>query len=117
MLKKSFALMMTLILVLGLGSAMAAKREVKIKEPDVLDFVTTEKIVTSGDFDFDLVFEKMHESFAFHDAEHKGTNMFRVIDSEKTCKMSGQSGYVYEITYTAIDYHGKVMIKKFYVQF
>lgn len=48
---------------------------------------------------------------------NKGTNMFRVIDSEKTCKMSGQSGYVYEITYTAIDYHGKVMIKKFYVQF
>lgn len=76
MLKKSFALMMTLILVLGMGSAMAAKREVKVKEPDVLDFVTTEKIVTSGDFDFDLVFEKMHESFAFHDAEHKGTNMF-----------------------------------------
>lgn len=47
-----------------------------------------------------------------------GSNMGRVIDSEKICKMNaGQSGYIYEVTYTAIDYFGKVAIRKYYVQF
>ena len=46
-----------------------------------------------------------------------GENMLKVIDSEKTCTMNGQAGYIYEISYSAIDYHGKVTTKKFYVQF
>ena len=46
-----------------------------------------------------------------------GTNMGKVIDSEKTCTLKGQSGYIYEITYTAIDYFGKSSIKKYYVKF
>lgn len=46
-----------------------------------------------------------------------GENMLKVIDSEKTCTMNGQTGYIYEISYSAVDYHGKVTTKKFYVQF
>ena len=76
MIKRLTAILLVLALILSAGSALAAKKEKKVKEPDVLDFVTTEKVVTSGDFDFDLVFEVMHESFAFHKAEHPGTNFF-----------------------------------------
>jgi hypothetical protein len=46
-----------------------------------------------------------------------GDNMLKVIDSEKTCTIKGQAGYTYEIAYSAIDYHGKVVIKRFYVKF
>lgn len=50
-------------------------------------------------------------------AAANGENMGKVIDAEKTCTMNGQTGYIYEITYTAIDYFGKVAIKKYYVRF
>ena len=43
--------------------------------------------------------------------------MGKVIDAEKTCTMNGQSGYIYEVTYTAVDYFGKVAIRKYYVKF
>lgn len=76
MFKKLTAILLTIALMLSVSSAMAAKKEKPVKEPEVLDFVTTEKVVTTGDFDFDLVFEVMHESFAFHKAEHPGTNIF-----------------------------------------
>ena len=46
-----------------------------------------------------------------------GENMKKVIDSEKSCTLNGQAGYIYEISYSAVDYHGKVTTKKFYVQF
>ena len=46
-----------------------------------------------------------------------GDNMKRVFDVEETCKFKGEAGFIYEITYTAVDYHGKIAIKKFYVQF
>jgi len=46
-----------------------------------------------------------------------GDNMKRVFDVDETCKFKGETGFIYEITYTAVDYHGKVAIKKFYVQF
>jgi adenosine/AMP kinase len=46
-----------------------------------------------------------------------GENMLKVIDSEKTCTINGKAGYTYEIAYSAIDYHGKVVIKRFYVKF
>lgn len=46
-----------------------------------------------------------------------GENMKTVIDSEKSCTMNGQAGYIYEISYSAVDYHGKVTTKRFYVQF
>ena len=48
---------------------------------------------------------------------NKGNNMLKVLDAEKTCTITGQAGYIYEITYTAVDYHGKVAAKRFYVQF
>ena len=46
-----------------------------------------------------------------------GENMNKIIDSEKTCTINGQSGYIYEISYNAVDYHGKIVNKRFYVQF
>ena len=46
-----------------------------------------------------------------------GENMLKVIDSEKSCTMNGQAGYIYEISYSAVDYHGKITTKKFYVKF
>lgn len=46
-----------------------------------------------------------------------GNNMLKVIDGDKTCTIKGQAGYTYEIAYSAIDYHGKVVIKRFYVKF
>lgn len=46
-----------------------------------------------------------------------GENMGQVIDSEKTCTINGQHGYIYEISYNAVDYHGKIVNKRFYVQF
>ena len=47
-----------------------------------------------------------------------GENMGKVIDTNKTCTLNaGQSGKIYEITYTAIDYFGKVAIRKYYVKF
>ena len=46
-----------------------------------------------------------------------GENMLKVIDSEKSCTLNGQSGYIYQISYSAVDYHGKVTTKRFYVQF
>ena len=50
-------------------------------------------------------------------AANQGQNMLKVIDSEKSCTLSGQAGYIYEITYSAVDYHGKVVAKRFYVKF
>ena len=46
-----------------------------------------------------------------------GENMLKVIDSEKSCTLNGQSGYIYQISYSAVDYHGKVTTKRFYVKF
>ena len=46
-----------------------------------------------------------------------GENMKKVIDSEKSCTLNGQAGYIYEISYSAVDYHGKITTKRFYVKF
>ena len=46
-----------------------------------------------------------------------GNNMMKVIDSEKSCTLAGEAGYIYEVTYSAVDYHGKIVNKRFYVQF
>lgn len=51
-------------------------------------------------------------------AAANGTGMGKVIDGNKICTLNaGQSGYIYQITYTAIDYFGKVAIRKYYVRF
>ena len=49
---------------------------------------------------------------------NQGENMLKVIDDGQSyCTFSGEVGYIYEITYSAVDYHGKITNKKFYVQF
>ena len=46
-----------------------------------------------------------------------GTNMFKVVDGLENCEFKGEKGKIYELTYTAVDFLGVVMIKKFYVEF
>ena len=50
-------------------------------------------------------------------AANGGVNMFKVVDGLDNCTIKGETGKIYELTYTAVDYHGVVMIKKFYVEF
>ena len=50
-------------------------------------------------------------------AANGGENMFKVVDGLKNCSITGEKGKIYELTYTAVDYLGVVMIKKFYVEF
>ena len=66
-------ILMTAMAVSLLATNAFAKKEVV--EPDVLDFVTTTTVTTSGDFDFDLTFEVLSDSFKNHAAEHPGTDM------------------------------------------
>jgi len=74
--KKITALLLMLVMAVSLLGTITAFADDDIPEPDVLDFVTTETIVTPDILDFDLTFEKMSDSFAFHKAEHPGTDMF-----------------------------------------
>lgn len=57
------------------------------------------------------------EAKALAAAANGGENMFKVVDGLKNCKLEGETGKVYELTYTAVDFLGVVMIKKFYVEF
>ena len=50
-------------------------------------------------------------------ANANGTNMAKVIEGDTTCTLKGESGYIYEVTYTAVDYFGKVALRKYYVKF
>lgn len=50
-------------------------------------------------------------------AANGGENMLKVVDGLKNCTFEGESGKIYELTYTAVDFLGVVMIKKFYVEF
>ena len=50
-------------------------------------------------------------------AANAGENMLKVVDGLQNCTFSGEAGKIYELTYTAVDYLGVVMIKKFYVEF
>ena len=57
------------------------------------------------------------EAKALAAAANGGENMFKVVDGLKNCTFEGETGKVYELTYTAVDFLGVVMIKKFYVEF
>ena len=50
--------------------------------------------------------------------EITGENLKQVIEGDAVCKMNaGERDYIYEISYTAIDYFGKISMKKYYVRF
>ena len=51
------------------------------------------------------------------DANANGENLNTVVNSDVTCTLNGEKGYIYEVTYTAVDYAGKVSLRKYYVQF
>lgn len=46
-----------------------------------------------------------------------GANMGVVIDGDTTCKLKGESGYIYEVSYAAVDYHGLKTRRSYYVKF
>ena len=46
-----------------------------------------------------------------------GLNMGTVIDGDMTCEMQGETGYIYEISYAAVDYHGLKSRRTYYVKF
>ena len=47
-----------------------------------------------------------------------GNNMLTVFEGTVPCTLNaGKAGYTYEISYSAVDYHGKVTTKRFYVKF
>ena len=50
-------------------------------------------------------------------AANGGENMKTIIDGNKSCTLAGENGYIYEVSYSALDFCGKITTKKFYVQF
>lgn len=109
--KKRFILLLSLALtaILALSTIGYAGEETPIPEPEVLDFVTTKTIKTKKLFDFDLEFEKMSDSFLFHDADHKGTTIFidyttdaydNGVTYDKWCRVYLPYGYDQEDTET-----------------
>lgn len=50
-------------------------------------------------------------------AANGGKNMLKVVDGLENCSFNGETGKIYELTYTAVDYLGVVMIRKYYVEF
>ena len=46
-----------------------------------------------------------------------GKNFNQVISGDATLTISGEAGYIYEISYAAVDYHGMKTRQTFYVQF
>jgi hypothetical protein len=46
-----------------------------------------------------------------------GTNFNQVISGDVTVTINGEAGYIYEISYAAVDYHGMKTRQTFYVQF
>ena len=50
-------------------------------------------------------------------AANGGANMRMLIDGDTTCTLKGDSGYIYEVTYTAVDYFGKVALRTYYIKF
>ncbi len=46
-----------------------------------------------------------------------GNLMAEVFEGRKKCTINGTSGYIYEVAFAALDFHGKICVKKFYVQF
>jgi len=50
-------------------------------------------------------------------AANSGKNMMKVVDGLENCSFNGEAGKIYELTYTAVDYLGVVMIRRYYVEF
>lgn len=65
------------------------------------------------------VFDKNGNQISNYEAEARaanGSNMATVYDGRKKCTMTGKSGYIYEISFAALDFHGKICVKKFYIE-
>jgi len=46
-----------------------------------------------------------------------GDNFNKVIDGDTYVVLNGEKGYIYEVSYAAVDYHGLKTRRKFYVEF
>jgi hypothetical protein len=60
----------------------------------------------------------INEAKAKAQAANGGKNLKKVINGDDIyCKINGEPGYIYEVLYTAVDYFGKVALKKYYIRF
>jgi len=60
----------------------------------------------------------INEAKAKAQAANGGKNLKKVINGDDIyCKINGEPGYIYEVLYTAVDYYGKVALKKYYIRF
>ena len=57
------------------------------------------------------------EAMAKAAAANQGRNMGVVFDGDSTCTLKGEAGYIYEVSYAAVDYHGLKTCRKFYIRF
>ena len=46
-----------------------------------------------------------------------GENCNKVISGDATVKVNGEAGYIYEVSYAAVDYHGIMTRRTFYIEF
>ena len=79
--------------------------------PTYKKFVAVTDVFTTDGKEVDLAAAKSLAKAA------NGKNMGKVIEGNSICTLNGQKGYIYEVTYTAVDYFGKVAIRKYYVKF
>lgn len=79
--------------------------------PTYKKFVAVSDVFTTDGKEVDLAAAKSLAQAA------NGKNMGKVIEGNTTCTLNGQKGYIYEVTYMAVDYFGKVAINKYYVKF
>ena len=58
-----------------------------------------------------------HVDQSLADEANAGENMKKVIDGKTTVKFTGKPGYIYEISYSAVDFYGLVTTRRFYLGF
>lgn len=66
------------------------------------------------------VYDADGNQIANYEAEARaanGANMATVYSGKEKCTLNGKSGYIYEVTYAAVDFAGKIWVDKYYIQF
>lgn len=121
---------MHLALIANNGNKVGILSQVKSNPTDATDFTSLELYPTT--YNLELLAPVYKKFVAVSDVfnadgtpaniniaktANNGTNMAKVVDGSVYCTLQGQSGYIYEVMYTAVDYFGKVGLKKYYVKF
>ena len=121
---------MHLALIANNGNKVGILSQVKSNPTDATDFTSLELYPTT--YNLELLAPVYKKFVAVSDVfnadgteadiniaktANNGENMAKIIDGDTRCTLKGQSGYIYEVMYTAVDYFGKVGLKKYYVKF